>query len=126
MGGFVIQYAVGIGAALAWFGSWIVALHSCGIAFFFTGTPEERTRKRERILKMGKWRYVLLFGVLGWGIALGLGSSIAYVAAHGFNGGEVAIRAVIWAVFGLLYSVRMWNDSFRGEVPFPPPFLSQK
>jgi len=40
-------------------------------------TPEERAVQKQRILQMGKLRYIFLFGVLGSGFGLGLGIAIA-------------------------------------------------
>ena len=40
-------------------------------------TPEERAVQKQRILQMGKLRYISLFGVLGGGFGLGLGIAIA-------------------------------------------------
>lgn len=81
-----------------------------------------------RILRLGKLRYTLIFGVLGAGFAMGLGSAVGTLIANEAGGwGKAAFRFVLWIVgFGWMLGVRQWNESHRGEVPFPPLFPPQK
>ena len=119
----VIPIAIGIAVALGWLAMWTFALRAFDIAPLFVRTAQERAARRERIVRMGKLRYTLVFGVFGYGLAMGLGNAIAGVMAHdslGWRG--AAVKLVLWAVlFGWWHGVTTWNTSFRGEVPFPPP-----
>jgi len=120
---FAISIAIGFAVGGAWFALWSLALRPFGISYF-VGTQEKRAIRRERIARMGKLRYTLIFGVLGHGITIGLVMATADLVAHGSRGWSGAvIKLVLWTVlFGWWHGVRTWNDSFRGEVPFPPPF----
>jgi len=126
MGDFVIPIGIGIGAGLAWLGLWILVLRVFGLVTF-TRTAEEKARVRERMLALGKRKYVLLFGVLGWGLPVWFGIEVSHVAAHTYQGwGGATLGIGIFLLAGWWWGVRMWNESYRGEVPFPPPWLSQK
>jgi|SRR5690348_8841963 heme A synthase len=124
---FVIQITVGAAAALGWFVIWTVALRAFDIRVL-TRTPEERASRRERILRMGKGRYILIFGLLGFGLAMGLWMAvISLVEQQSPDWVGAAIRLVLWTViFGWWHGARGWNQSFRAEIPFPPHLPAQK
>lgn len=77
---FAIQIAVGVGVAVGWAAIWTIALRAFDIPF--PGNPEGRASRRERIARMGKRRYILIFGMLGFGLAMGLGTSVAGLVGH--------------------------------------------
>jgi hypothetical protein len=124
---FVVQITVAAAVSLAWLAIWSVALRAFDIRVL-TPTPEERASRRERILQMGKGRYILIFGLLGFGLAMGLGmASMSLVQQQSPDWVGAAIRLVSWtAVFGWWHGARSWNQSFRAEVPFPPHFPPHK
>lgn len=68
----ILPVVAGVAVAFAWFGLWAISLHAFGIPVL-KRNPEERGARKEGLLAMGKWRYVLSFGVLGSGLGLGLG-----------------------------------------------------
>ena len=72
----LLSSAVGIAVAIAWMATWTIIFRALGIPVFKRG-PQERASRKERILQMGKLRYILVFGVLGYGFAFGLGVAIA-------------------------------------------------
>ena len=77
---------------------------------------------------MGKFRYVLIFGVLGNGLAFGLGIVVVdMISTQHFTGWVRAVTKFVLSMvfFGLCYGVATW-DQFRGEVPFPPHYPPQK
>jgi len=123
---FVIPLAIGLAAGFAWFAIWNVALRAFGISLF-ARTPEERAARRERIVRMGKLQYTLLVGMLGYGLMFGLAVTIFSIGTHASAGWvRAAVRFVVYIVlFGWWYGVKTWNESFRGEVPFPPHFPPQ-
>jgi ABC-type Fe3+ transport system permease subunit len=125
----VIAIAVGVAIAFAWLAIWVVVLRAFGIPVL-TRTPEEQAVKKQHILQMGKLRYILIFGVLGNGFALGLGIAIAIavIMKHGSaNWGEAAtIFGVVSLVTGCINGMRTWSDLFRKEVPFPPLYSPPK
>jgi hypothetical protein len=124
---FIIPTGIGLAASVGWLAIWTLALRAFHIAYF-ARTPEETAARRERIIGMGKRRYILIFGVLGFGLAFGLGIAIAGIVAHESAGWVgAAIKVVLVSLLGgWWHGARTWNESFRGEVPFPPPFLFKK
>lgn len=73
---FILPLAAGVAVAFAWLVLWAVSLHAFGIPVL-KRNPEEREARKERLRAMGKWRYVLIFGVLGSGLGFGLGIVVA-------------------------------------------------
>lgn len=118
-----MQVAVAIGLAVAWLALWRITLRRFGIPVLGR-TKEEHVTARERFLRMGKQRYILIVGVLGYGFAFALGINFGIEIASGaVNWVRIGARLAIGTVlFGWWYGVRTWNESVRGEVPFPPYF----
>ena len=121
-----IDIVGGIAIALAWMGIWAYCLHLFGIAFsaVFIRQPEDRARRRERIKQMGKLRYILIFGVLGSGLAVGLAITAADFLGHTSHGWVPAIGKLVLLslLVGWLQGARTWSESFRDPVPFPPNY----
>ena len=116
----------GVAVAVTWMAVWALLLRAFGFPILCKSSEERATRK-ERILAMGKWRYVLTFGVLGMGFALGLGNVVASImeGSH-FSWMPAGIQLALWMVFcGLWNGVMKWNQTFRAEVPFPPSYPPQ-
>ena len=119
--------ALGIAIAITWMVVWALVLRAFGIQTL-TRTPEERATRKQRILQMGKFRYVLIFGVLGNGFALGLGIGIALMTncpRDDWGLGAMIFSAVA-LVAGCMNGIRTWNELFRVEVPFPPHYPPSK
>ena len=125
---FILPVAAGVAVALAWLALWGISLYALGYPSLKRG-PAERAARKERILAMGKLRYVLIFGVLGSGLGFGLAIVVAnMIGAPHFRGWiRVGTQFVLSMVFfGLWNGIARWNQSFRGEVPFPPHYPPQK
>ena len=125
---FILPVAAGVAVALTWLALWSVSLHAFGIPVL-QRSPEKRAARRERILAMGKLRYVLIFGVLRSGLGFGLGLVVASIVETPHLGSWIraATQLVLSMIlFGLWHGVATWNQSFRGEVPFPPHYPPQK
>jgi hypothetical protein len=118
-GGF--EPSVQVLSALVWMGIWALVLRAFGIPVLMR-TPEERTARKQRILHMGKLRYILIFGVLGSGIGLGLGIAMAFMTAHiSANWREAVVTfAAVSVLGGCFNGMKAWSQPFRTEVPFPP------
>jgi hypothetical protein len=116
-----ISIAVGVAVAFAWMAIWMAGLRVFGIPVLIR-TPEERAAQKQRILQMGKLRYILIFGVLGNGFALGLGIAIAIMTdRHSVDWRLAAtIFGAVSLLSGFFHGVRTWNRLFHTEVPFPP------
>jgi hypothetical protein len=82
---------------------------------------------------MGKLQYILVYGILGYGCAMGLGIAAAIMLSHRL----MSHRPVEWSEGALLFGViallggslhglRTWNELFRVDVPFPPVYPPQK
>jgi hypothetical protein len=124
----ILPVTAGVAVGFAWLGLWAITLHAFGIPVV-KRTPEERAARKERILAMGKWRYVLIFGVLGNGLGFGLAIVVANVLGtpHFSRWIQAAAQLVLSMVFfGLWSGLTNWNQSFRGEVPFPPHYPPQR
>lgn len=124
---FVIPVAVGTVIGFAWMVVWALVLRAFGIQTL-TRTPEERATRKQRILQMGKFRYIVIFGVLGNGFALGLGIGIALMTSRPrYDWGLGArIFGAMALVAGCMNGIRTWNELFRAEVPFPPHYPPSK
>jgi hypothetical protein len=108
-------------------GIWALVLRAFGIPVLMR-TPEERAARKQRILQMGKLRYILIFGVLGGGVGLGLGISIAFMTAHiSTNWGDAVVTfAAVSVLCGCFNGMRAWSQLFHTEVPFPPVYPPPK
>ena len=117
-----VPIIAGIAVGLAWLAIWAYSLHAFGIAVF-PRKAEDRATRRERIRKMGKLRYILVFGMLGFGLAFGLGITTAdFLQPDSFNWAyELPKLVFLSVVFGLFHGVRNWGE-FRDPVPFPPNY----
>lgn len=73
--------------------------------------------------QMGKLRYILIFGVLGSGIAFGLGLTTADFLDHLWHGWGFGIAKLVFVsvLFGWFNGARTWSEGF--PVPFPPIIL---
>jgi hypothetical protein len=122
---FFIRLALALFANLAWLAIWGAVLRAFGI-FVLQKSPEQRTAARERILRLGKLRYILIFGILGYGFAFALALDVAEMAREFTGWVSAIIMLIVFALpLGSWMGVRMWNESYRGEVPFPPHFPPQ-
>ncbi len=73
---------------------------------------------------MGKLRYILVFGVLGFGLAFGLAIAAADFLTHNSHSWVFAIGKIAFssALFGWFIGSRNWSAAFREPVPFPPNY----
>jgi hypothetical protein len=124
---FVIPILSGVALGLVWLAIWAVALRAFGI-LVLSRIPEERAHRRERLSRMGKLRYILIFGVFGYGLALGLGIATAGLIGHSSGGwvGAVARVLLVSLLGGWFNGARTWNEAVRDPVPFPPDYASLK
>jgi len=125
--GWFVSIVAGIAAFTAWLAIWALLLHAFGISAF-PREPEDRASRRERIKRMGKLRYILVFGVFGFGLACGLAITVADLVSLDFRGwtsalGKLAMFAVL---LGWFQGARTWSESFRDPVPFPPNYPPAK
>jgi hypothetical protein len=118
---FVASFAVAGAIGFAWMAVWALVLRALEIPVWMR-SPEERTAREEWILKLGKARYIFLFGVLGGGLGLGLGTAIGMtLIGHSFGWSGTAIFVVAFSLVGGCFNgLRAWNQLFHKEVPFPP------
>lgn len=123
---FVIPVVVGVAVGLAWMAIWFAALRVFGVPVLMR-TAEERASRKQRILEMGELRYILIFGILGNGFALGLGISIALMMTHSHDSGLAAtVFGAVALASGCANGLRTWNGLFRAKVPFPPHYPPSK
>jgi hypothetical protein len=122
-----ISIVVGVAIVFAWCALWAFSLRALGIPVF-SRLAEDRIRRRERIKRMGKLRYILIFGVLGSGIPLGLALTAADFIGHISHGwvGEFGKFVFLSAIVGWIQGARSWSETFRVPVPFPPNYPQPK
>jgi hypothetical protein len=124
---FFVSVIAGLAVGLAWVAIWAWALHASGIPVF-KPQPEDRARRRERIKQMGKLRYIVLFGVLGFGLPLGLGVTTAQLMFHDIRGWASALMNILLfsVLGGWLHGAMNWSGAVGESVPFPPEFPPTK
>ena len=124
---YFVSIIAGIAVGLAWLAIWAYVLHAFGIALF-QRKAEDRASRRERIRQMGKLRYILMFGVLGSGLAFGLALVTGDFLWHDSLGwtSEIAKLVFLTLLFGWFQGARTWSETFRDPVPFPPNYQPAK
>jgi hypothetical protein len=122
-----VSIILGIAVGLAWLAIWAYSLHVFGIAAF-SWRADDRSSRRERIKHMGKLRYILIFGVLGSGLAFGLGITAADLLGRDSHGWVFAIAKLVFlsVLFGWFQGARTWSEGFSDPVPFPPDYPPPK
>jgi hypothetical protein len=123
---FVTPVLCGVAVTVIWLAIWAAALRAFGI-LVLSRIPEERTHRRERLSRMGKLRYILIFGVFGNGLGLGLGITTASLMEHvGHNswGASVAKVVLLSLLGGWFNGARTWNEAVRNPVRFPPDYAA--
>ena len=122
-----VSIILGIAAAFAWAAIWSYLLHVFGIEAL-SGQAEDRARRRERIKQMGKLRYILIFGVLGSGLAFGVAITTAELLELQFHGWVFATAKLVLlsVLIGCFQAARTWSEAFRDPVPFPPNYPPPK
>lgn len=115
-----------VAVALAWLGIWAALVHVMGIAPV-RQKMEEHDDRRERLKRLGKFRYIATFGVLRSGVGFALAMTTFDFASHDWRGWSIElVKFVFLAVFfGLLQGAASW-DSVRDPVTFPPNYPSAK
>lgn len=120
----LISIVAGIAVMLGWIAAWAYLFQ----ARDFVSRPkteDDRARKRERMQRLGKFRHILMFGVLGPGLAFGLGLSTADFLADSHSWGYSLFKVMFMSVlFGWMHGARTWSETF--PVPFPPDYPPPK
>ena len=74
--------------------------------------PEHVERWRAARAK-GRWRYILLYGVLAWGIPMFVVMTFVLNPGRAQNAGLLALQLVIWLVGGAMFGTTMWYVNER-------------
>lgn len=122
----IVSIVAGVTVTLAWLAVWALVLRAFGIAFFRPRQAQDRAERRERINQLGQLRYILIFGVLGAGLAVGLGLTIGDFLADGsFSWTRAIVKVAFFTVgFGLFQGFRTWSE-IRDPL-FPPKYPQAK
>src|ERR1022692_1872414 len=95
----VVLVIFGIAVALVWATLWTGLLHALGVAPV-SRKIEDPTSTRERLKRLGKLKYIVIFGILGLGVAFGLAMITIDLADHRSTGWlSELIKLVLFAVF---------------------------
>lgn len=117
---FVIPLAVVLVVASAWTAMCVLVMRAFGISSW-TLTPAQQATRKQSFLQLGRWRYVLIFGILCHGFAMGFGIATAIAIMSGTHRSTAVVIFGTIAVFtSCMSGIRTWNELFRTEVPFPP------
>lgn len=113
----------GVAVGLVWIVLWSALLRGFGFDVVQPGT-EDCAKRRERLKRLGKLRYFLIYGMLGSGFAFGLAMITIDFVSHRFAGwASQLIKFVFLAVcFGAFQGYWGWSRAFRNPVPFPPNY----
>jgi hypothetical protein len=111
----------------AWVVVWALVLRAFGIAAF-SRTLEGRAARRNRLQRMGKLLYVIIFGLTGVGPAFGLGMTVAGELDHASHNwiSPIAKFLLLSLFMGLFYGLKTWTESIREPVPYPPIYPPMK
>jgi len=122
----IAAVVAGSAVAVLWLLLWHVVLRACRIPVLWRNASD-RDERRRRIKQLGKLKYVLLFGVLEFGVAFGLaGIVVDFIGRDSFNLGYELPKFFFYSVvFGSFMGVRNWGE-FRDPVPFPPKYAQPK
>ena len=114
----------GVIVGFAWIAILSLALRYFGIRLW---SREFQSERRERLKQLGKPKYVLTFGVCGYGISVGLAIASARLMAGDVSGWHRQSVELIFTslLVGLFQGYRGWNEAFRDPVPFPPNYTPQ-
>lgn len=128
---FALSIGIGVAICFAWLGIWALMLRAFGVPIW-TSRPEEREAYRQRIIRLGRLRYVLVFGIFGIGFGLGfaIATSIVFFDPSPHAAPDwmrfVGLFVVVALTAGLIQGTRNWNENFREAASFPPRFLAPK
>ena len=67
--------------------------------------------------KLGRRRYILLYGVIIWGVSAGTIATLISCWRRGFSVSTLVIAAIIWPIAGWFVGSSIWNKSeekYRG------------
>jgi hypothetical protein len=70
-------------------------------------TPQQIARI-EKLIAQGRTRFILVYGVLLFGLSFFVLRTLLYVAAGGFSLKVIAIRAIACAIGGAIFGFVMW------------------
>jgi hypothetical protein len=75
------------------------------------GFTDLQASQWERVRQRGRRRYVVLYGVIGWGLLIALLSSAIHALISGLDGAvrNLAFNLVMMPLFGILFGYWMWS-----------------
>jgi hypothetical protein len=72
---------------------------------------QERLKKGEAIHALGRRGFILRYGILYWGIPLGVFMVLFNAWQRGFSPAYIVIAAIVWPIAGTVYGAIMWRKS---------------
>lgn len=122
-----VPIVVGVAVAFAWLTVWVFTLRAFGVRVF-AAKLEDRASRRERLRQIGKLRYVVIFGLLGTGVAFGLAIITAELLAYDSHSwvSEGVLLLLVSVLLGWYNGARSWREAFRDPAPFPPSYPPPK
>ena len=71
----------------------------------------KRLAKMEAVHALGRKRFIVRYGILYWGIPVGLLMLLFNVWQRGFSIIHVVVSAIIWPIAGWVYGAIIWRKS---------------
>lgn len=68
-----------------------------------------------RLIRQGRPRFVLLYGVIGWGVPVAIGAAVNEAFNSGMPGflRQLAIGLVVFPLAGILFGTWLWRRMVR-------------
>lgn len=123
---FVVPACLGLLVGFGWLIVWGVAIR-VPLIVWLARSRKERSQREQRLVCMGRWRYIFVVGVLGSGLAFALSTTVMGLAHSGVLNWRWTMAYLIFSSlsFGLFQGSISW-DSFPKAPPITPNYPPAK
>ncbi len=68
---------------------------------------QKQLARFERLMSIPKWKYILLFGVIGWGLPVAIIVSIINMVFQHFTWKDIYLNLITFPIAGIIYGFFM-------------------